>query len=210
VLAQTRTPEKQVARPNEYRGQRADGQSEKKVGAQRQSLVPVKERPRTPVAPQRNKTAAVVENRPKLGVAIENFRVFPVTGSHNLRIQFKLKNTSENSQRVSGHAIVVLKGRQVEQSRWLSIPRLPLVDGRPAGNQRGYAFGINYFRTMRFTAPKPRFAEKYDTASVYVYTRAGQLLLEQDFAVNLPSAPKRSTGPASPDALLKVLKNTEQ
>ena len=210
VLAQTRKPEKKVERPDEYSEQSATDQSEQKVAAQRQSPVPVKEKPRTPAAHQRDKTPAVVENRPKLGVAIENFRVLPVIGSHNLRIQFKLKNTSEKSQRVSGHAIVVLKGNQLEQSQWLSIPRLPLVDGRPAGNHRGYAFGINYFRTMKFTAPTPRLAEKYDTASVYVYTRAGQLLLEKDFAVNLPPAPKRATGPPSPDALLKVLKNTEQ
>ena len=100
----------------------------------------------------------------------------------------KIKNTSPNSQRVSGHAIVVLKG---EQSNWLPIPWMPLVDGRPTGKQRGHSFGINYFKTMRISAPSPKHPENYQTASVYVFTRKGELLLEQGYPVQLlPNKPQ--------------------
>jgi len=156
------------------------GSIEKKTVGQPAVKAPVEEKNRAAVRQQGNKPAQVAVSGPQLRVAIENFKVLPVTGSRNLHVQFKLKNTSANSQRVSGHAIVILKGEQVEQSRWLSIPRIPLVDGKPTGSHRGYPFGINYFRTMKFTARTPSFPERYKTASVYVYTRAGKLLLEQD------------------------------
>ncbi len=211
VLEQTRKAQQRVPGPDEPADENASKQTEikQKVAVPRRASEQVKEKPRTAVPPPADKTSAVAATRPKLGVAIENFKIFPVAGSRNLRVQFKLKNTSANSRRVSGHAIVVLKGAQLEPGRWLSIPRQPLVDGKPTGSHRGYAFGINYFRTMKFTARIPRSAEKYDTASVYVYTRAGRLLLEQDFAVKLPAAaPGKAAGPPSPDALLKVLKNT--
>jgi len=212
VLTESRVPGKQAAVPNEQDDAIFAGSIEKKTVGQPAVKAPVEEKNRAAVRQQGNKPAQVAVSGPQLRVAIENFKVLPVTGSRNLHVQFKLKNTSANSQRVSGHAIVILKGEQVEQSRWLSIPRIPLVDGKPTGSHRGYPFGINYFRTMKFTARTPSFPERYKTASVYVYTRAGKLLLEQDFAVNLPPSPadRKAGGPASPDALLKVRKNTEQ
>ncbi len=117
-----------------------------------------------------------------LSVGIEDFSILDHTGDNRLKVLFKIKNTSSNSQRVSGHVIVVLKG---EQTDWLPIPSMPLVDGRPTGEQRGHSFGINYFKTMRLSTPSPKHPEKYQTASVYVFTRKGELLLEKEFSVTL-------------------------
>ena len=75
-----------------------------------------------------------------LSVAIEDFKTLNHTGDNRLKVLFKIKNTSPNSQRVSGHVIVVLKG---EQTGWLPIPWMTLVEGRPTGKQRGHTFGIN-------------------------------------------------------------------
>ncbi len=118
-----------------------------------------------------------------LSVAIENFQISNRSGDNRLKVQFKIKNTSPNSRRVSGHAIVVLKG---DQTNWLPIPWMPLVDGRPTGLQRGHTFGISYFKTMRITTRSPKFPEKYQTAAVYVFTRNGELLLEKGYSVKLP------------------------
>ncbi len=118
-----------------------------------------------------------------LSVAIENFQISNRSADNKLKIQFKIKNTSPHSRRVSGHAIVVLKG---EQTNWLPIPWMPLVDGRPRGKQRGHSFGINYFKTMRLSTRSPKFPEKFQTASVYVFTRSGELLLEKGYSVKLP------------------------
>jgi len=123
-----------------------------------------------------------------LSVAIENFNVLNHAGDQRLKVLFKIKNTSPNSQKVSGHTIVVLKGGQ---TNWLPIPWTPLVDGRPTGKQRGHTFGINYFKTMRLSTRSPKFPEKYETASIYVFTRKGELLLEKEYPVKLsPNKPQ--------------------
>ena len=101
--------------------------------------------------------------------------------------------TSPGSRHVSGHAIVIIKGEQMKQSSWLVVPRMPLADGKPTGRHRGYSFGINYFRTMRFSSIYPSFPELYQTASVFVFTSGGELLLEQDFAVDLTEGKKQAS-----------------
>ena len=128
-----------------------------------------------------------------LSVAIENFKISNRSADNRLRVQFKIKNTSPNSRRVSGHAIVVLKGNH---PNWLPIPRMLLVDGRPTGLQRGHSFGINYFKTIRLTTRSPEFPEKYQTAAVYVFTRSGELLLEKGFPVKLPPSKPKAAKPA--------------
>jgi hypothetical protein len=128
-----------------------------------------------------------------LSVAVEDFQISNLSDDHSLEVRFKLKNTSPNSQKVSGHTVVILKG---EQSGWLPIPWMPLVDGRPTGKQRGHSFGINYFKTMRLSAQSPKFPEKFQTASVYVFTREGELLLEKDYPIKLPPNKPKDTEPA--------------
>jgi len=128
-----------------------------------------------------------------LSVAIENFQISNRSEDNSLRVQFKIKNTSPNSRRVSGHAIVVLKG---DHTNWLPIPWMPLVDGRPTGIQRGHSFGINYFKTMRITTRSPKFPEKYQTAAIYVFTRSGELLLGKGFPVKLSSSKPKAAKPA--------------
>jgi hypothetical protein len=153
--------------------------------------------------------AAENRSKPGLSVALEDFKISPRPDENLLRVQFKIKNTSPNSRRVSGHAIVVLKGDQLPQNKWLSIPGVSLSDGKPNGRQRGYTFGINYFKTMRFKANLPKSPADYQTATVFIFTRQGDLLLEQDFPVNL-SAALPPTAPSSNDLLNTPNNSTNQ
>ena len=127
-----------------------------------------------------------------LSVEVENFKISPRVNENLLRVQFKVKNTSPGSRRVSGHAIVVLKGEQLQQNRWLALPGVSLTNGKPTGRQRGYAFGIKHFKEMRFKTNLPKSPEIYRNATVYVFTKKGELLLEKDFPVNLPALPARA------------------
>jgi hypothetical protein len=120
-----------------------------------------------------------------LSVAIEDFKLSMKSSNNSLRVRFKLKNTSPDSQHVSGHAIVVLKGEKIQENQWVSLPGISLSGGRPTGKQQGNAFGIKNFKIMQFTASKSRSAELFQTASVYVFAKTGELLLEQDFPVTL-------------------------
>jgi hypothetical protein len=134
-------------------------------------------------------TAADSRSTKGVSVAIDNFKVFSQADENLLRVRFKLKNTSPNSQRVAGHAFVVLKGPQLRQDRWLTIPATALEKGKPTGRQRGQTFAINNFKKMRFKADLPRSPEIYQKAVVFIFTGKGDLLLEQNFPVKLPPAP---------------------
>jgi hypothetical protein len=140
-------------------------------------------------APEQSEPEEVAgQSDTKLSVALENFQISPKPDENLLRFQFKIKNTSVNAQRVSGHTVVVLKGDQISQERWMTIPAMPLVDGKPTGRQSGHSFGINYFKTLRFSSNYPKFPDEYQVAMVYVFTHQGELLLEEDFPVKLPAA----------------------
>jgi hypothetical protein len=182
VLAESRVPESL--------GGKSEKTSENKVPDQKKSDA-TREDTTKQLASKQVTSPAPKQTEPKpnnapidsgLSVAIENFQISNRSADNKLKIQFKIKNTSPHSRRVSGHAIVVLKG---EQTNWLPIPWMPLVDGRPRGKQRGHSFGINYFKTMRLSTRSPKFPEKFQTATVYVFTRNGELLLEKGYSVKL-------------------------
>jgi hypothetical protein len=145
-----------------------------------------------------NKQVEIQQNTnagdPGLSVAVEDFRVSDRFDENRLKVLFKVKNTSPNSRRVSGHAIVVLKG---ENTSWLPIPWMSLVDGRPTGKHRGHSFGINYFKTMRLSSRVPKSPEKFQTATIFIFTRQGQLLLEKEYPINLPPHTPKANQPAA-------------
>ena len=182
VLAQSRKPGKQDIEPEKQTAEKSPKQNKTYPV---QSAPPAVKRPKTEV---QNQFEDISDSEPpglRLGVSIENFKYSVKSDNNRLRIQFKLKNTSPYSQHVSGHAIVVLKGEEIQQNQWVSLPEIPLVGGKPTGRQQGHAFGIRNYRIMRFTAKQAHSPEKFQTASVYVFTKTGDLLLEQDFPVTL-------------------------
>ena len=139
-------------------------------------------------------------------VDVEDFNIVELSDPGKIKIQFKIKNTSPNSQRVSGHVIVVLKGDELKPKMWLSVPPMGLVDGKPTGKQRGHWFAINYFRTMRFTTNAPQSPHDYNKAAVYVYNGEGRLLLEQEFPAEIPVAEAAAPEPSSAAGTLPARK----
>ena len=134
---------------------------------------------------------AALESRdtePLFSVAVENFKVSRISGSANVNAEFRIKNTSPESQKVSGHAVVVLKGSDLPQHKWLVMPAVSLVGDRPSG-KRGKRFAIQRFRTMRFTSRAPDDSGEFQTAAVYIFLRTGELVLQRDFPVKLPPSP---------------------
>jgi len=167
----------------------------------------IKQKESTTPPPVEPKVAAIPP-KSNLSVNVEDFSVQQGVDHNNLKIQFKVKNTTPDSQRVSGHAIVVLKSDDLQPKMWLPVPPLALVDGKPTGKQRGHAFAINYFRTMRFTTNLPRSPEQYDKAAVYVFTGNGELLLEKDFPVEIDIQNTEIYRPSSTDSELRQFKST--
>jgi len=136
------------------------------------------------------------ETEPLISVAVENFEVSREAGNQNLNAQFKLKNTSPEQQKVTGHAVVILKGDDLDRDQWLVMPQVDLDGDKPSG-KHGNSFSIQRFRTMSFASKAPDHSDQFQTAAVYVYTKTGELLLEQEFSVELPPAPVRSAEPSA-------------
>jgi hypothetical protein len=131
------------------------------------------------------------EAEPVISVAVENFKVSRESDNKDIDVQFKIKKTSTAPQKVAGRIVVVLKGDDLQVDQWLVMPAVGLAGGKPSG-KRGKSFSIQRFHTMNFTSKAPNYSDQFQTAAVYVFTKTGELLLEQDFSVNLPPAPVRS------------------
>lgn len=143
-----------------------------------------------------------------MGVAVENFRVSRESENANLMAQFKIKNTSQGYQRAAGNAVVILKGADLEKKQWLVMPVVELAGNKPAG-KRGKSFSIKRFLTMKFTSRAPNYADQFQTAAVYVFSKTGKLLLEQDFAIKLPPLPVVSSEPPAEDTAIREAQPAE-
>jgi hypothetical protein len=122
----------------------------------------------------------------QLQVTVEDFIVFHEPDINTLRVQYKVINTGSKEQPVSGKTIVVLKNTDAEKNKWLPLPSVPLVAGKPSG-QWGRSFSIFNFRTMRFKVNDQAGPDQFNTATVFIFSLAGDLLLEKDFAVGIKS-----------------------
>jgi hypothetical protein len=145
-----------------------------------------------PATPQLTQTVAsgseTRDNAPVFSVAVENFIVSHASNSADLNAQFKIKNTSPESRKVAGHAVVVLKSKDLPKHKWLVMPAVGLVGDEPSG-KRGKRFSIQRFRTMNLTSKTPKHSDEFQTAAVYVYLKSGKLLLVENFPVELPPLP---------------------
>jgi hypothetical protein len=128
------------------------------------------------------------DTEPVFSAAVENFKVSRELDSANLNAEFKIKNISPGDQKLAGHAVVVLKGDDLPKHKWLVMPAVGLVGDKPSG-RRGKKFSIQRFRTMNFTSRAPNHSDEFRTAVIFVFSKTGELLLEQDFAVKLPPPP---------------------
>ncbi len=132
--------------------------------------------------PQANETEAVMK------VAVDNFKVSRDAGKGTVTAQFKIKNTSSGNLRADGVAVVILKGNDLTIYQWLVMPMVDLIGNKPTG-KRGKRFVIKRFRTMNFTSRAPKYADQFQLAEVYVFSKTGQPLLEREFAIKLPPLP---------------------
>lgn len=114
--------------------------------------------------------------------SVEDFVILFEPGINTLRVQFKIVNTSSDSQPVSGHAFVILKD---DDSKWLVFPRVTLASGKPSVYKRGQYFSIYRFKMVKFTAQAETNPKRFSNASVLVYNTTGDLLLEKSCPIKI-------------------------
>ncbi|MEA3280091.1 MAG: hypothetical protein U9Q38_05780, partial [Thermodesulfobacteriota bacterium] len=120
-----------------------------------------------------------------LSVAIEDFNVSFEPYSSELKVQFKIINTSGDSQPVSGHAFVILQDNGIDQDRWLTFPRAMLVSRKPSQYNKGQYFSIYRFKTVKFNAQNETEPLRFKNAIVLVYSIKGDLLLEKEYPIQI-------------------------
>jgi len=140
-----------------------------------------------------DKTAAKDSNTDKillqpeipLSVSADDLIVFHQPDLNMLRVQYMLRNTGSKAHAIAGRSVVILKNKgDDDQNKWLILPHVPLVSGKPSG-KKGRNFSIFNLKTMKFRANDQTGPGQFNNATVYIYSRTGKLLLEKDFPIGV-------------------------
>ncbi|MDO9566403.1 MAG: hypothetical protein Q7J15_06660 [Candidatus Desulfaltia sp.] len=116
-------------------------------------------------------------------IAMEDFSFLFERDTATLNVQFKI--TTKNNQPVSGHVFVILKQNEDDQSSWLTFPYVSLVSGKPAEFKKGQYFSISRFRVIEFKTRNESDPKRFKTATVFVFTKTGELLFEKSLPVEI-------------------------
>jgi hypothetical protein len=95
-----------------------------------------------------------------------------------------VRNTNTDGTKVAGRTVLILSNSEQDMSTWVVLPDVKLIDGRPTGNQ-GQPFRIARFRVAKFTIEGYAEPDQFDTATVFVYARSGDLILEKEFSIQI-------------------------
>jgi hypothetical protein len=126
-------------------------------------------------------------------IAVERLTVTHDASRQMVTARFRVRNTGSRSAPVVGRCVVVLKSDTLAAGAWLPMPGVALTNGRPEGN-KGQAFRITRFRDMEVKAIGVEDPSIYRTATIHVFGRTGDALIEQDVPIDLP-APKPQPKP---------------
>jgi hypothetical protein len=111
-------------------------------------------------------------------VEIDGLKLSRPPGSGTVKLEFKVRNVSPAGQRIEGRVLAILKGDNLPPDRWIPIPSVKLVDGRPA-EVRGHRFAINNWRTMRMQSSFSGDLEPFNLVEIYVYAMDGKIWLRE-------------------------------
>jgi hypothetical protein len=169
---QTIVPVPDEARAIENKGHKAPSAAKEDIEA---SLSPPAPGAAASAAPK-----ATAPSRVRWQADIRQFELKYQQGQKRLQASFRIYNTSKPKQALSGTVVTVFRNKVDASVQWLTVPAVPLQDGKPSA-KGGQTFRINNYRTMEFSAERQKLPLGYDTATVFVFEDEGTLLLERDF-----------------------------
>ncbi len=142
------------------------------------------------------------EVKPEIEIDVRDFQIRHDPVQKLLSVQFRLKNVNVAAGAVSGRTFVVLENDQDDAAGILTFPRVMLVDGKPGRIHLGRYFSISRFNIVKFNSAYEDSPGPFNSATVFVYSGAGDLLLEKRFSIEnpfketVPSAPETDANPA--------------
>ena len=128
-----------------------------------------KEKIATPVSPAR--------------ILVKDLKIWQEPGDNTFKFQFALNNVDGESGKIAGHTFVVLKPEEGSREPVRAFPWSPMKDGKPAIFKRGQYFSIARFKSVRGRLTDVSTINRFKTATVYVYSDKGDLLVEKVFEV---------------------------
>jgi hypothetical protein len=145
--------------------------------------------------PSAERTVALQPPQPPVSVSMENFRLSHEAKRNRLTAQFRIKNTTAGSVRLSGKCVLVLRGGQGGSQQVLVLPEVPLVHGEPTGKQ-GHDFGIRRFFdfTLRAQNLPDRFS--FDKGTLYVFDDKAAVIAKFEVPVSLNDGKEPRQDPA--------------
>jgi hypothetical protein len=138
-----------------------------------------------------------------LSVSADDLIVFHQPDLNTLRVQFMLRNNGSKAHAVAGRSVVILKNKgDDDQKKWLILPRVPLVSGKPSG-KKGRYFSIFNLKKLKFSVNDQIGPGQFNIATVYAYSTTGKLLLEKNFPIGVKfktlPAPEKKKSALLPD-----------
>jgi hypothetical protein len=116
-------------------------------------------------------------------ILVKDLEIWQEPDGNAFKFQFALKNIDRESGRVAGHTFVVLNPDEGSREPVRAFPWSPMKDGKPAIFKRGQFFSIARFKLVRGTLTDVSTINRFKTATVYVYSDTGDLLVEKVFEV---------------------------
>ena len=134
------------------------------------------------------------EPEPVIGVTVEKLEVAYQRSEKAIASEFTIRNTGNDQ--AQGRAGVVLSGKKGSNTPQLSLPAVPLRDGRPQG-KGGSRFVIKNFMRLKIQRRVAEPGLNFDTADVFVFDMQGKLLQTKTFAVTLQTPEEKPPEPAA-------------
>ncbi len=122
-----------------------------------------------------------IDEKPAI-VSVNNFNVYYDKDKKILSVQYIIKKTTKNLKNISGLTAIILKNNEKNQNEWLILPSEKMIEGKPSG-KKGQGFLIARFKKIKFEATNQIDPNRFNKATVFVFSKKGALLLEKDFPI---------------------------
>lgn len=118
------------------------------------------------------------------GIAVEGPEIWPTAEGTAVKFKFSLRNIDPEGKKIRGHTFVVLEPEEGSNEPARVSPWSPLQDGKPTMFKRGQYFGIARFKYVGGTFPDMQDVQRFKTATIYVYSESGELLVQEVYEVD--------------------------
>ena len=142
--------------------------------------IPDKPKPAAVVSPSARAENGIIEQPvSSTRIRVQDLEIWKEPESNTFKFQFILKSIDREGREIAGRTFVVLKPEQGSRVSPRTFPWTRLKDGRPATYKKGQYFSIARFKYVRGRLTDIDAISRFKTATVYVYSVTGELLVEQ-------------------------------